>query len=122
MTLSQLRDQCSGCTGCGLSQTRNKLVFGVGPDNAEVLFIGEGPGQQEDLQGEPFVGAAGQLLDDMLLIATTATLPTLSNAVRPETGIPWKPNRRHAFRGCNSRLNFCSRRSSSAWAGSPPRS
>lgn len=68
MTLSQLRDQCSGCTGCGLSQTRNKLVFGVGPDNAEVLFIGEGPGQQEDLQGEPFVGAAGQLLDDMLLI------------------------------------------------------
>ena len=68
MNLSELRDKCSTCTGCGLSQTRNKLVFGVGPENAEVLFIGEGPGQQEDLQGEPFVGAAGQLLDDMLLI------------------------------------------------------
>lgn len=68
MTLAQLRETCQSCTGCGLSQTRTKTVFGIGPDHAEVLFIGEGPGQQEDLKGEPFVGPAGQLLDDMLMI------------------------------------------------------
>lgn len=68
MNLTELRAACSTCTGCGLSQTRTKLVFGVGPENAEVLFVGEGPGQQEDLTGEPFVGAAGQLLDEMLCI------------------------------------------------------
>ena len=51
-----------------LSQTRHNVVFGVGPEDAEIMFVGEGPGQQEDLQGEPFVGAAGQLLDDMLSI------------------------------------------------------
>ena len=44
------------------------MVFGVGPENADVMFIGEGPGEQEDLQGEPFVGAAGKLLDDMMSI------------------------------------------------------
>ena len=68
MNLEELRAQCLHCTGCGLSETRTKLVFGVGPENAEVLFVGEGPGQQEDLTGEPFVGPAGKLLDDMLLI------------------------------------------------------
>ena len=51
-----------------LAATRNNVVFGVGQRDAEILFVGEGPGQQEDLQGEPFVGAAGQLLDDMLSI------------------------------------------------------
>ena len=59
---------CHGCTGCGLCQTRHNVVFGVGKRNAEVLFVGEGPGEQEDLQGEPFVGPAGKLLDDMLSI------------------------------------------------------
>ncbi len=68
MTMTDLRERCEGCSGCSLSQTRTKLVFGVGPEDAEVLFVGEGPGQQEDLSGEPFVGAAGQLLDDMLCI------------------------------------------------------
>ena len=56
------------CTKCGLCETRNNVVFGVGPRNADVMFIGEGPGEQEDLKGEPFVGAAGMLLDDMLSI------------------------------------------------------
>ena len=56
------------CDRCLLSQTRNRVVFGVGPQDAEILFVGEGPGQQEDLQGEPFVGAAGHFLDDMLSI------------------------------------------------------
>ena len=63
-----LRAQCENCQNCPLGQTRTNLVFGVGPENAEVMFIGEGPGQQEDLQGEPFVGPAGKLLDEMLCI------------------------------------------------------
>lgn len=64
----ELKRSCLNCTACPLCKTRHKVVFGVGPQNAEVLFVGEGPGQQEDLQGEPFVGAAGKLLDDMLSI------------------------------------------------------
>ncbi len=64
----QLRASCEQCHGCGLGATRTNLVFGVGWQDSPVLFVGEGPGQQEDLQGEPFVGAAGKLLDDMLAI------------------------------------------------------
>ncbi|MBQ9974672.1 MAG: uracil-DNA glycosylase [Oscillospiraceae bacterium] len=64
----QLEAQCLSCRKCGLCQGRTNVVFGVGPRDAEVLFIGEGPGENEDLQGEPFVGRAGKLLDDMLEI------------------------------------------------------
>ena len=64
----ELEKTCYHCTKCGLCETRNSVVFGVGPRNADVMFIGEGPGEQEDLKGEPFVGAAGMLLDDMLSI------------------------------------------------------
>ena len=63
-----LQAVCADCRKCGLCETRNHVVFGVGNRNAEVLFVGEGPGEQEDLQGEPFVGPAGKLLDDMLSI------------------------------------------------------
>lgn len=63
-----LKQECAGCRGCGLCETRTNLVFGVGKENAEVMFVGEGPGEQEDLQGEPFVGPAGKLLDTMLQI------------------------------------------------------
>ena len=63
-----LEQTCLNCTKCGLCETRHNVVFGVGPKNADVMFIGEGPGEQEDLKGEPFVGAAGKLLDDMLSI------------------------------------------------------
>ncbi len=63
-----LRQNCLQCTKCELHRTRHNVVFGVGPETAEVMFIGEGPGEHEDLQGEPFVGAAGQLLDQMLSI------------------------------------------------------
>ena len=65
---SQLKNACAGCTACALCQTRHNVVFGVGNEAADVMFIGEGPGEQEDLQGEPFVGPAGKLLDDMLSI------------------------------------------------------
>ena len=61
-----LESQCKNCTACGLAATRHNVVFGVGNPRAEVLFIGEGPGENEDLQGEPFVGRGGQLLDKML--------------------------------------------------------
>lgn len=62
----ELERRCLACQKCALADTRTNVVFGVGPRNAEVMFIGEGPGENEDLQGEPFVGKGGQLLDDML--------------------------------------------------------
>ena len=63
-----LKEVCSSCTKCGLCETRHNVVFGIGREDADVLFVGEGPGEQEDLKGEPFVGPAGMLLDDMLSI------------------------------------------------------
>ena len=68
MDWDALEKTCKTCTRCGLCETRKNVVFGVGPKTADVMFVGEGPGEQEDLQGEPFVGAAGHLLDDMLSI------------------------------------------------------
>ncbi len=65
---TQLEQACQNCRRCGLFETRHNVVFGVGPKDADIMFVGEGPGQQEDLQGEPFVGPAGKLLDDMLSI------------------------------------------------------
>ena len=64
--MALLHAQCSSCQNCLLGQTRTNLVFGVGSPTAKVLFVGEGPGEQEDLQGEPFVGKSGQLLDKYL--------------------------------------------------------
>ena len=61
-----LKSDCGTCRKCHLGETRTNLVFGVGNENAEVMLIGEGPGEQEDLQGEPFVGKSGQLLDKYL--------------------------------------------------------
>ena len=65
-TWESLRKECLNCQKCALADTRTHVVFGVGRTDAEVLFIGEGPGENEDLTGEPFVGRAGRLLDDML--------------------------------------------------------
>ena len=64
--LRTLETRCAGCRKCPLGETRTKLVFGVGTAPSELMLVGEGPGEQEDLQGEPFVGPAGRLLDDML--------------------------------------------------------
>ncbi len=61
-TLSQFKAQISNCRKCSLAKTRNKFVFGEGPDNAQLIFIGEAPGYEEDQQGRPFVGRAGKLL------------------------------------------------------------
>ncbi len=59
----ELETDCRGCQKCELAETRTNLVFGCGNENAEVMFVGEGPGEQEDLQGKPFVGRSGKLLD-----------------------------------------------------------
>ncbi len=66
MTLDQLENECKSCTKCGLCEGRTNLVFGVGKKDADIMLIGEGPGENEDLQGEPFVGRSGKLLDKFL--------------------------------------------------------
>ena len=68
MDWEELEKTCKECTRCALCETRHNVVFGVGKRNTDVMFVGEGPGEQEDLKGEPFVGPAGKLLDDMLSI------------------------------------------------------
>ena len=78
-----LKQECMQCRGCGLAATRTNLVFGDGAQNAEILLIGEGPGQREDEQGIPFVGPAGQLLDDMLeIIGLDRTKVYIANIVK----------------------------------------
>ena len=66
MEWETLKAQCLACRSCGLCETRTNVVFGQGAEDAEVLFVGEGPGQSEDEQGLPFVGRSGQLLDKYL--------------------------------------------------------
>ncbi len=65
---SGLKQACSSCCACGLCETRHHVVFGIGNENADIMLVGEGPGEQEDLSGIPFVGPAGKLLDEMLSI------------------------------------------------------
>jgi DNA polymerase len=66
MDWTALREAASACQACALGATRKQAVFGVGSQRAHWMIVGEAPGEQEDLRGEPFVGAAGQLLDAML--------------------------------------------------------
>lgn len=66
MTWDELIYWCNNCTDCDLCKTRHNVVVGTGNRHSKILFVGEGPGYYEDMQGEPFVGAAGQLLDKML--------------------------------------------------------
>ncbi|MGN1095914.1 MAG: uracil-DNA glycosylase family protein, partial [Eubacteriales bacterium] len=65
-TLEEIKAACSGCMKCPLGKTRTNIVFGVGNPHASLIFIGEAPGQNEDLTGVPFVGAAGKLFDKYL--------------------------------------------------------
>ena len=81
--LEKPREDCLNCRGCELCQTRTNVVFGVGSGDAKLMLIGEGPGENEDLQGEPFVGRAGKLLDDMLeLIDLDRTKVYIANMVK----------------------------------------
>ena len=65
-SLAELEREASGCTRCLLARGRTNVVFGVGHPDADLMFIGEGPGAQEDLHGEPFVGRSGKLLDQLM--------------------------------------------------------
>lgn len=66
MTLDELELECKKCEKCELCQGRTNLVFGVGKKDADIMLIGEAPGENEDLKGEPFVGRSGKLLDEFL--------------------------------------------------------
>ena len=78
-----LKSECAGCKSCALCETRTNLVFGVGNEQAEIMFVGEGPGEQEDLHGIPFVGPAGKLLDTMLeLIGLDRSKVYIANIVK----------------------------------------
>ena len=78
-----LRKECLSCRSCALADTRTQVVFGDGATDAEILLIGEGPGQNEDEQGVPFVGRAGMLLDDMLeIIGLDRTKVYIANIVK----------------------------------------
>ena len=67
--LDEIRSAVESCRKCPLAEGRTQTVFGVGNPSARVLIVGEAPGKNEDLQGEPFVGAAGKYLDELLSIA-----------------------------------------------------
>lgn len=81
--LESIRQECLSCGRCELGGTRTNLVFGVGNERARLMFVGEGPGEQEDLQGIPFVGRAGKLLDDMLeLVGLSRSEVYIANIVK----------------------------------------
>lgn len=90
----ELIEECSKCKKCNLSKTRTNIVIGRGNRNADLMLIGEGPGKQEDLQGIPFVGAAGKLLDllfDALMI--TEDMYYIANIVKcrpPSNRVPFE--------------------------------
>ena len=82
-TWEALLGECARCRECALCQTRHSVVFGVGNPQAEIMLVGEGPGANEDEQGIPFVGRAGQLLDDMLaIIGLDRTKVYIANIVK----------------------------------------
>ena len=90
---NELEAQCLSCQKCALADKRTNVVFGVGPRDAEVMFIGEGPGENEDLQGEPFGAGGASCWTTCWSSSTwtgirTSTLPTSSSAVRLRTGTP----------------------------------
>ncbi|MBO8158254.1 uracil-DNA glycosylase [Thermosyntropha sp.] len=101
-TLSELEKEALSCQKCRLRSTCNKVVFGEGPEKSRIMLIGEGPGKDEDEQGRPFVGRAGQLLDRIL---NAAEIPRekayISNVVKcrpPGNRLP-NPDEVHACRG-----------------------
>ena len=82
-TWQQLKEECLACSACPLCNGRTNVVFGVGDESSSVLFVGEGPGEKEDLAGEPFVGPAGQLLDRYLeAIGLDRSMVYIANMVK----------------------------------------
>ena len=100
--MKTLHQSCLSCVRCPLSETRTKLVFGVGNVRSRIMFIGEGPGEQEDLSGEPFVGPAGKLLDiELKLIGLDRKDVYIANIVkcRPPHNRDPRPEEREACIG-----------------------
>ena len=84
----ELKENCLNCRKCSLCEARSNVVFGVGNPCAKVMFIGEGPGRNEDLQGEPFVGAGGQLLDKYLDRRTNIYIANIVKCRPPQNRDP----------------------------------
>lgn len=98
-SFEQLKKECFQCSRCSLCSTRHHVVIGIGNEHADLMFIGEGPGEQEDLQGEPFVGPAGKLLDVMLkLIGLDRNMIYIANIIkcRPPMNRDPRPEERSA--------------------------
>lgn len=92
-TMADLREEVLACNKCNLAKKRNHVIFGEGNDNAEILIIGEAPGRDEDIQGRPFVGLSGQLLDKILTACgfTRSQHVFISNIVKcrpPDNRVP----------------------------------
>ena len=85
-TLSEVAAVAAGCQLCKLAAGRTQVVFGVGRADADLMFVGEGPGEQEDLKGEPFVGRAGQLLTQLIEGIVSAR-----RRLHRERGVPPEP-------------------------------
>ena len=119
MDWETLRANCLSCRSCGLCETRTNVVFGQGSEHAEVLFVGEGPGQNEDEQGLPFVGRSGALLDTYLrtidldrkkniFIANTVKCrPPQNRDPRPEERAACLPWLREQFRLLQPKIVVC---------------
>ena len=126
MDWETLKADCLACSRCELCKTRTNVVFGQGVPDAEVLFVGEGPGQSEDEQGLPFVGRSGQLLDKYLFAIDLDREKNcyIANIVKcrpPHNRDPRCPPRaRPVCPGSGNSSSCCSQRSWSAWAASPP--
>ena len=123
---NDLERECMNCHKCELCQTRHNVVFGVGNKDAEVLFIGEGPGENEDLQGEPFVGRSGILLDKMLysvdlsrdkniyIANIVKCRPPKNRDPKPEEQTACTPWLRNQFKLMNPKIIVCLGRIASA--------
>ena len=120
MEFEALKESCLACQKCGLCETRKNVVFGEGVPDAEVMFIGEGPGQNEDEQGKPFVGRSGQLLDQYLHAIHLSREKNIfiTNIVKcrpPENRDRCPPNGMPAFRTCASSFALSGPKSSCVW-------
>ena len=123
---NDLERECMNCHKCELCQTRHNVVFGVGNKDAEVLFIGEGPGENEDLQGEPFVGRGVILLDKMLysvdlsrdkniyIANIVKCRPPKNRDPKPEEQTACTPWLRNQFKLMNPKIIVCLGRIASA--------
>ena len=117
MEWETLKAQCLACRSCGLCETRTNVVFGQGTEDAEVLFVGEGPGQSEDEQGLPFVGRSGQLLDKYLFAIDLDRKKNcyIANIVKCRPPQNRDPRAKPVCPGCGSSSVCSNRRSWSVW-------